>query len=279
MRGGGGVKQPQEAQKARALWQMKAAKDAGEKYYDPTREDNIGKKQDTISTSGRAPQRSDCGTGQSPEVCGEFVLAVSVRVLCGGSVLQWLAPASSKVCGKDRSGRAFGPAWIQWTVCVYALPGKYGPHGELFFFLIQKAPTAMTGSETFSSFLQCRHPLPPLFSVNVLKKCALIALHVIAEEGRDGDGCRVPGLGDEWKMGCPQSPMWESEGEAWSEDESVSSNGSHKGNMCNGALHVIGLHGFGGKISLFLRDWELTKVALSCHMALDMLCQELHGAW
>ena len=31
----------QEAQKAKGLWKMKAAKDAGEEYYDPVREDNI----------------------------------------------------------------------------------------------------------------------------------------------------------------------------------------------------------------------------------------------
>ena len=66
------------------------------------------------------------------------------------------------------------------------------------------------------------------------------------EEGRDGDGFQVPGLGDEWKMGCPKGPMWESEGEAWSEDEDVSSGGSHEGNMFYEALHV------GDKISLFL---------------------------
>ena len=30
-----GVKKPQEAQKAKALWRMKAAEDAGEEYYDP----------------------------------------------------------------------------------------------------------------------------------------------------------------------------------------------------------------------------------------------------
>ena len=88
----------------------------------------------------------------------------------------------------------------------------------------------------------------------------------------------VFGLGDEWKMGCPECPKWESEGEAWSEDESVSSTASHTGNMCNGALHVIGLHGLGDKLSLFLQEWELAKVALSCHMALDMLCQEMHEA-
>ena len=112
-----------------------------------------------------------------------------------------------------------------------------------------------------------RKEFSSLFSADVLKKCALLALHVIAEEGRDGDGCHVPGLGDEWKMGCPKSPMWESEGEAWSEDETVSSSGSREGNVYNDALHVIGLYGPGGKISLFLQDWELAKVALSCHMA------------
>ena len=36
-----GVKKPQEAQKAKALWKMKAAKGAGEEHYDPEREDNI----------------------------------------------------------------------------------------------------------------------------------------------------------------------------------------------------------------------------------------------
>ena len=44
-------------------------------------------------------------------------------------------------------------------------------------------------------------------------------------------------------MGFPKRPIWESEGEAWSEDESVPSNGSRDSNVCNDALHVIGLYG------------------------------------
>ena len=28
-----------------------------------------------------------------------------------------------------------------------------------------------------------------------------------------------------------------------------------------------------------LEDWELARVALSCHMALDLLCQEMHETW
>ena len=47
-------------------------------------------------------------------------------------------------------------------------------------------------------------------------------------------------------------------------------------NVSNEALYVIGLHGSGDKISRFLQDCEVAKVALSCHIALDMLCQELY---
>ena len=47
-------------------------------------------------------------------------------------------------------------------------------------------------------------------------------------------------------------------------------------NVSNEALYVIGLHGSGEKISCNLQDWEVAKEALSCHIALDMPCQELH---
>ena len=36
-----GIQKPQEAQKAKALWAMKAAKDRKEQYYDPARKDYI----------------------------------------------------------------------------------------------------------------------------------------------------------------------------------------------------------------------------------------------
>ena len=75
----------------------------------------------------------------------------------------------------------------EWNVS-----GTYGPHGERFFFLIQEEPTTVPGSESpfFNADIRT-----PLFSTDVLKKCAFIALHVIAEEGRGGeDGCHAPGL-------------------------------------------------------------------------------------
>ena len=55
------------------------------------------------------------------------------------------------------------------------------------------------------------------------------------------------------------------------------SSGSREGNVCNDALHVM--YGLGGKLSLSLQEWELAKVAVSCDMVLDMLCQEMHEAW
>ena len=42
------MKKPQEAQNARALWNMKVAKDAGEEHYDPTREESIKERNETI---------------------------------------------------------------------------------------------------------------------------------------------------------------------------------------------------------------------------------------
>ena len=47
----------------------------------------FGKKENATGFVGRAPRRPDCGTGQSVEGCGKFVLEVSARVLGGKSVL------------------------------------------------------------------------------------------------------------------------------------------------------------------------------------------------
>ena len=152
--------------------------------------------------------------------------------------------------GSDGKCVCLRTASVEWNV-----PGKHGPHGELFVFLIQAEPASMPGSETVSPFINA-DIRTPFFSADVLKKCALVALHLIAEEGRDGEGCRFHGLGDVWEIRCPKSPMWEIGDEAWSEDESVS-NGSREGNVGIEALHVIGLYGHDDKISLFLKYWAL----------------------
>ena len=40
-----------------------------------------------------------------------------------------------------------------------------------------------------------------------------------------------------------------------------------------------GCMGLVTRSSLLLEDWELARVALSCHIALNMLYQEMHEAW
>ena len=42
-----GVKKPQEAQKAKALWTVKAAKHRKEEFYDLAREEDISKRNET----------------------------------------------------------------------------------------------------------------------------------------------------------------------------------------------------------------------------------------
>ena len=50
-------------------------------------------------------------------------------------------------------------------------PGRYGPHGGLFFFL-KKEPMVLSESVEFG----------PCISAETVKACALIGLHMMAEE-------------------------------------------------------------------------------------------------
>ena len=79
---------------------------------------------------------------------------------------------------------------LRTTSREWNVPGKCGPHGhgELFFFLIQKEPAIAPNTETFSPFTN-PDMRNRLFSADVLKKCALLALQMI-----DGDGFQVPEL-------------------------------------------------------------------------------------
>ena len=109
-----------------------------------------------------------------------------------------------------------------------------------------------------SSMLTSVHPSSPL----MFSRSVLLALRIVAEEGRDGERFQVLvwGTNGRWvaRVQCGRVRR--------KLDEDASSTASREGNVCNDALHV-GLHGPGDKISLFLQDWEFAKVALSCHMA------------
>ena len=100
-----GVKKPQETQNAKALWKIKAAKEAGEEYYDPTREDNIWRRNETRLAPWEEHLKDPIVALDSLEMGGKVVLEVSARL--GGRLPRnggrWLPP---KCVGKaDLGGR------------------------------------------------------------------------------------------------------------------------------------------------------------------------------
>ena len=97
-----GDQKPQEAQKAKALWKMKAAKDAGEEYYDPEREDNTLVRNKTRLALWEEHLKDPIVALDKALKCVEnSCWRVLARVLCEGSVLQWLVMASFQVCGRS----------------------------------------------------------------------------------------------------------------------------------------------------------------------------------
>ena len=90
-------------------------------------------------------------------------------------------------------------------------------------------------------------------------------------------GGRTLDLEDRWRYACPKSPMWNSEDEAWSGDESVSSGVRRENHVCNGALHVIGLYGPGDKISLLLKSLRGWRQVIT--LPWKKLCQAMREAW
>ena len=138
----------------------------------------------------------------------------------------------------------------QWKV-----PGRYGPNGEPFFFLLEKEPMVLRELSRLGPSIR---PHGELLLLDA-EEADLPVPDSEAFNSYIGNGFLVPELKD---------------GSEASKDEQADS--SSENNVGNGALFVTGLHRSGGAIALFLQDWEVRKVALSCHVALDVLCQELH---
>ena len=87
-----------------------AAKDAGEEYYDPTREDNILRRNKArLALWEEHLKNPIVALDQALRCVEKSYWKVVARVLCGGSVLQWPLLASSKVCGKASLGGRLVP--------------------------------------------------------------------------------------------------------------------------------------------------------------------------
>ena len=170
-----------------------------------------------------------------------------------------------KRCGKDLSGKVFGLILTRGTACVCAqrppigtFQGSMGRMASSLFFLAQNEPV-VASNEVVPN---------PYVSAGTLKACALIGLHLWASDYEVGSsGSHSPDLGDMWRHGCPVSP------------ERFSSC-STSVTFCGGeeyeqASQVVGQDWSSEVAVLFLEDWELGRVALSCHMAMDLLRQEM----
>ena len=96
-------------------------------------------------------------------------------------------------CGANFWKRFVGP-WDSVrlrTALMRNFPKKYGPHGELFFFLIKEQVVA--SNEVLPN---------PCVSVETLWACALIGLYLLAADCEIGSsGSQSPDFGDMWKDG------------------------------------------------------------------------------
>ena len=76
--------------------------------------------------------------------------------------------------------------------------------------------------------------------------------------------------------GSPNNLDWDVNFVSRTGSEGTSSSEQREHNVESLALNAMGQDQSGGNMCLFLEDWELARVALSCHTALGMLCQEMH---
>ena len=94
-----------------------------------------------------APQRSNCCVMRSPMAGVGFLQSLWEKPIWEG-VWPYLDPMDS-VCLRTVS--------MEWNV-----PGKYGPHGVLHFFLLQKKLAIVPNSEAFNSFIGDGFQVPEL---------------------------------------------------------------------------------------------------------------------
>ena len=146
-------------------------------------------------------------------------------------------------------------------------PGEVRPFlSEFLFFFIKKEPVALTNVVPFKLVVPSE----------TLKACVLIGpLFLPAEGEARSSGSQSPDLGDMWRHGCPKSPESVS---LCSTSETFLGCEVYEHNNERRGIEVIGQDWSSEVVALFLEDWELRRVASSCHMTLDFLSQEMRDA-
>ena len=104
----------------------------------------------------------------------------------------------------------------------------------------------------------------PFVSAETLKTCARNGLHLLAaDSGAGSSGSQSLDLGDMSRQGCFCSAS----------DTSLGCDHYEHNSACR-AIEVIGQNWSSEVVALCLEEWELRRVALSCHLAMDLLRQE-----
>ena len=109
-----------------------------------------------------------------------------------------------------------------------------------------------------------------------VKSCALIGLQMMAEENAlRSDRDSSLDLGEMWNYGCPKSLVWSDDGLEEERGEDTSPAEYYELDVDDLAIEVVGQNRTSEVISPFLEDWEVRRVASSCHLSMDLLCQEM----
>ena len=108
---------------------MKAARDSGEDFHDAKTTCWEEIKRDW--NCGKSTSKTDCGTGRSFEVRGDFVLSLIIGPrLVVEVVFNCLWPRGIRHGAKDVGqaffGKGFGPVWTRGTGCVCAQHPRIG---------------------------------------------------------------------------------------------------------------------------------------------------------
>ena len=155
-------------------------------------------------------------------------------------------------------------ASTHWNV-----PRKYGPHGELFSFLLEKGRTVLSELIEFG----------PCISAEPAKACALIGLHMMAEENAlRSDSDSSLDFGTCGGTTAQKNTVWGSNVVDLAGSEGTPSLEYHEHNVGNLAVEVVWQTWSSEVITLYLRDWEVGRVASSCHLPMDFLWQEMRDA-
>ena len=116
----------------------------------------------------------------------------------------------------------------------------------------------------------------PCFSAETVKACALIDLHMTAVKMPFGQtGILLLTWEKCGSMAAQQGPVWSDDGLEEERGEDTSSVEYYEHNVDNLAIEVVGQSEV---ITLFLDIREVGPVALSCHLSMDLLCQEMRDA-